>query len=180
MRGVIVIIKTERLQLVEFDTKYALDLFELWSDFEVIKYTYMPLLNSIDECKSKIEMFINYTDKKFTNNFIIRLDNKAIGIIGSPIINKENENFGFYYQLSRAYWGKGYIGEATKAFIQYLKDGYPNAVINADAVSINPASIAILKNLGLKQVHIEKEGFTCNNLKLDLVTFTNDVEDEKK
>lgn len=143
----IVIISTERLQLVKFDPKYALDLFELWNDFEVIKYTYIPLLHSIDECKSKIEMFINHTDKKFPNNFIILLGNKAIGIIGSPIINIENENFGLFYQLSRAYWGKGYISEATKAFIQYLKDAFPNAIINADAVSINPASIAILKSL---------------------------------
>lgn len=171
----IVIINTERLQLVEFDPRYALDLFELWNDFEVIKYTYIPLLNSIDECKSKIEMFINHTDKKFPNNFIILLDNKAIGIIGSPIINIENENFGLFYQLSRAYWGKGYISEATKAFVQYLKDAFPNAIINADAVSINPASIAILKNLGLKQTHIEKEEFTFNNLKLDLIKFTNKV-----
>lgn len=171
----IIIIKTERLQLVEFDTKYASDLFELWNDFEVIKYTYMPLLNSIDECKCKIEMFINHTDKEIPNNFIILLDNKAIGIIGSPIINKENENFGLFYQLSRAHWGKGYIGEASKAFMQYLKDAFPNAIIHADAVSINPASIAVLKNLGLKQVHIEKEGFTYNNLKLDLVKFTSEV-----
>lgn len=171
----IIIIKTERLQLVEFDTKYALDLFELWNDFEVIKCTYMPLLNSIDECKCKIEMFINYTDKKFPNNFIILLDNKAIGIIGSPVINMENESFGLFYQLSRAYWGKGYISEVTKAFMQYLKDAFPNVKIYADAVSINPASIAVLKKLGLKQTHIEKEGFTFNNLKLDLVKFTNEV-----
>jgi ribosomal-protein-alanine N-acetyltransferase len=172
---VIVIIKTERLQLVEFDTKYAVDLFELWNDFEVIKYTYMPLLNSIDECKCKIEMFINYTDKKFPNNFIILLDGKAVGIIGSPIINMENEKFGLFYQLSRAYWGKGYISEANKAFIQYLKDAFPNVIIHADAVSINSASIAILKKIGLIQTHIEEEGFTFNNLKLDLVKFSNEV-----
>ena len=144
----------------------------------MIKYTYMPLLNSIDECKGKIEMFIQYTNKEIPNNLIIVLDNKAIGIIGSPIINMENQNFGLFYQLSRAYWGKNYITEATKAFIQYLKDAYPNAVIHADAVSSNPASIAVLKKLGLKQTHIEKEGFTSNNLKLDLVKFTSGVLDE--
>ena len=30
-------IKTKRLELVRFDRKYAKDLFELWSDYEVIK-----------------------------------------------------------------------------------------------------------------------------------------------
>lgn len=173
MRGVIDIIKTERLQLVEYDIRYASDLLELWSDYEVIKYTYMPLLNSIEECKCMIERFINNADKKFTNKFVILLSNKAIGIIGSPIINMENENFGLYYQLARAYWGKGYIGEAAEAFIQYLKNIFPNVIISADAVSINPASLAILKRLGFKQTHIEKGAFTHNNYVLDLVKFTN-------
>ena len=40
-------IRTKRLELVEFDIKYASDLYELWSDFEVIKYTYMPKLTKI-------------------------------------------------------------------------------------------------------------------------------------
>lgn len=145
MRGVINIIETERLQLVE----YAPDLFELWNDYEVIKYTYMPLLNSIDECTSKIEMLINYTDKKFTNIFVILLENKAIGIIGPPIINMENKTFGLFNQLARAYWGKGYISEAAEAYMQYITNAFPNAIINADAVSINPASLAILKKIGL-------------------------------
>ena len=56
---------------LEFDIKYASDLYELWSDFEVIKYTYMPKLNSVNECIEKIQMFINYTDKEVINNFII-------------------------------------------------------------------------------------------------------------
>ena len=59
-------IKTKRLELVRFDKKYAKDLFELWSDYEVVKYTYMPQLKSIDECFEKIEMFINYTDDELS------------------------------------------------------------------------------------------------------------------
>ena len=40
-------IKTDRLELVEFDTKYAESLQELWSDFEVIKYTYNLFIKNI-------------------------------------------------------------------------------------------------------------------------------------
>lgn len=166
-------IKTKRLELVKFDVKYASDLYELWNDFEVIKYTYMPLLNSIDECVVKIEMFINYTDKEFLNNFIILLDNKAVGIIGAPVINKEEAAFGLYYQLARAYWGNGYISEAAMGLKEYMTNKYPNVILNADAVSINTASLEVLRKLGLKQVGVEKKGFTLNNLELDLIKFSN-------
>ena len=166
-------IRTKRLELVKFDVKYAADLYELWSDFEVIKYTYMPLLHSIDECADKIKMFIDYTDKEFINNFIILLDNKAIGIIGCPIINKENAQFGLYYQLARKYWGHGYISEAAMEFNKYVMDRYPDAIFNADAVADNAASLAILKKFGLNVTEIDKKGFKLNDFELDLVKLSN-------
>lgn len=35
-------IKTERLELTLFDPSFARDLLDVWSDFDVIKYTYTP------------------------------------------------------------------------------------------------------------------------------------------
>ena len=71
-------IRTERLQLVEFEQKYATDLYKMWGDFEVIKYTYMPQLHSVEQCAEKINIFIENTDKDVQNNFIILKDNRAI------------------------------------------------------------------------------------------------------
>ena len=64
-------LKAGQLDLVAFDIKYAEDLLELWSDFEVIKYTYNPQIQSLDECIERIKVFISYTDKEIMNNFII-------------------------------------------------------------------------------------------------------------
>jgi ribosomal-protein-alanine N-acetyltransferase len=163
-------IKTKRLELVKDDVKYASDLFELWNDFEVIKYTYTPLLTTIDECINLIERRISRADKDFTDSFVILLNNKAIGIIGCPSVDKVF--FGFYYQLSRKNWGCGYATEAASAVKNYLMNKYPNAIIKAEAVSINPTSIAVLKKIGLKQTHIEEKGFRRNNLELDLIRFS--------
>lgn len=166
-------IKTERLELVGFDVKYANDLFELWSDFEVIKYTYTPLVTSMDDCKNLINHQINRTSKNFTDRFVIILDNKAIGMIGCVCMDKENLKFGLYYQISRRYWGCGYASEAARAIVRYVLDKYPVATIKAEAVSANLASIAVLKKLGFRQIYIEKEGFQRNNFKLDLIHFSN-------
>jgi len=165
-------IKTKRLELVEYDVNYASDLFELWSDFEVIKYTYTPLATTIDECISYIEHRIGQADSNFADSFIILLNKKAIGIIGCPLVDKERFVFGLYYQVSRINWGCGYATEAATAVINYIVDNYPDAVIKAEAVSINPASIAVLNKIGLHQTHLEEKGFKRNNLELDLVIFS--------
>lgn len=165
-------IKTERLELVGFDVKYANDLFELWNDFEVIKYTYTPLITSIDDCIRLIEHQINRTNKDFTDRFVIILNGKAIGIIGCICMDNGKLAFGLYYQISRKYWGCGYASEAARAIVRYVLNEYSTATIKADAVSVNPSSIAVLKKIGLRQTHIEEKGFKRNNFELDLVHFS--------
>lgn len=165
--------RTERLELVEFDEKYATDLYELWSDFEVIKYTYMPQLHSTKQCVEKINLFIENTDKDVQNNFIILKDNRAIGIIGSPIMDKAHAEFGLYYQMVRKYWGNGYISEALLAFKKHIINQFPDAKFNAEVVSGNGASIAILKKAGFVEEAVEKDGFTLNGFKLDLIKLVN-------
>ena len=75
-------IKIERLKLVAFDQKYVANLYDLWSDFEVIKYTYMPQLHSTKQCAEKINMFIENTDRDVQNNFIIL---KESAIVSSSV-----------------------------------------------------------------------------------------------
>lgn len=166
-------LKTKRLELVGFDVKYANDFLELWSDFEVIKYTFTPLLTTIDECINLIKHQINRTDKDFIDRFVILLNNKAIGMVGCVCMDKENLVYGLYYQISRAHWGCGYASEAASAIMHYVLNKYPNAIIKAEAVSENPASSAVLMKIGLKQTHIEEKGFKRNNFELDLIHYSN-------
>lgn len=165
-------IKTKRLELVGFDVKYANDLLELWSDFEVIKYTYTPLISTFDDCINYIKHQIDRTDKNFTDRFVIVLDNKAIGIAGCLCMDKENSVFGLYYQISRKYWGNGYASEAARALMNNVLIQFPAAIIQAEAVSENSASIAVLKKLGLNQTHIKEKGFKRNQFELDLIHFS--------
>ncbi|BCJ98039.1 GNAT family N-acetyltransferase [Anaerocolumna chitinilytica] len=166
-------LKTKRLDLVGFDVKYAKDFFELWSDFEVIKYTFTPLLTTIDECINLIEQQIIRTNKDFMDRFVILLNNKAIGMIGCICMDKENLVYGLYYQISRVHWGCGYASEAASVIVQYVLKEYPNAIFKAEAVSENPASAAVLKKIGLKQTYIERNGFKRNNFELDLIHYSN-------
>jgi ribosomal-protein-alanine N-acetyltransferase len=168
------ILKTKRLDLVGFDVKYANDLFELWSDFEVIKYTFTPLITTIDECINLIEHQIKRTDKEFIDRFVILLNNKAIGMVGCICMDKENFVYGLYYQISRVHWGCGYASEVASAIMHYVLKEHTNAIFKAEAVSENPASAAVLMKIGLKQIHIEENGFKRNNFELDIIHYSNE------
>ncbi|MDF2590344.1 MAG: hypothetical protein K0S41_4187 [Anaerocolumna sp.] len=165
-------LKTKRLELVGFDVKYANDFFEIWGDFEVIKYTFTPLLTTIDECINLIEHQINRTDKDFIDRFVILLNNKAIGMVGCICMDKRNFVYGLYYQISRVHWGCGYASEAASEIMNYVLNEYPNTIFKAEVVSENPASAAVLMKNGLKQSYIEKNGFKLNNFDLDLIHYS--------
>ena len=118
-------IKTNRLELRTLSTKYSNDLYGIWSNEEIIKYTHATKVNNKSECDARVNLWVNeHTDKENPNNFVVLLNEKVIGIIGYPIINKEERKFGFFYQFLKEYWGKGYASEAARAVIDNIKDIY--------------------------------------------------------
>lgn len=159
---------TERLKLVPIDICYAPEIFEIWSDYEVIKYTNIKLMSEFSQCEETIKFLIDErTDWDYLNNFVVLLEGKAIGLIGFPVVNKENLEFGLYYQIAKGYWNRGYTTEVARAVLNYIFKAYPNAKVIASAVSVNTASKKILTKLGFKETHIEKEGFNG----LDLIHY---------
>lgn len=153
-------IYTERLKLVPIDLSYLNDIYELWSDYEVVKYTNVNLMTSLKECEDKVSFRINnQTDWTYPNNFVVLLEDKAIGLAGFPIMNKEKAEFGFYYQILRNCWGKGYASEVAESLLKYIFDYYPNATVFAGSVTENTASLKILKNLGFKEISIDEKAF---------------------
>lgn len=165
-------IKTERLIIEPINIKYYKDLLKVWSNFEVIKYTYLERIDTEEEALNRLMFWVDtHIDYEYPNVFAITLNEKAIGVIGFPIINKENQEFGLFYQLGEEYWGKGYMKESVKAVINYIYDGYSNATIYADAVDLNLGSLNILRKLGFKETQIEEKAFNFNGFELDLIKF---------
>lgn len=165
-------ILTKRLKMVPIDIKYSNDLFDLWKDYDVIKYTNATKITSQEECNERVKLWVEkYTDSELINNFVIILDNKAIGVVGFPIIDKIDFKCGFYYQLIKKYWGNGYALEAARGVIEYILSNIKAGTIIADSVEDNKASINILLKLGFKEEKIEKEAFKQNGLQLNIINY---------
>ena len=65
-------IKTKRLELVKFDLKYAADLFQVWSDFEVLldgKAIGMAGCASMDSENSTFGLYYQFGKKYWGNGY---------------------------------------------------------------------------------------------------------------
>jgi ribosomal-protein-alanine N-acetyltransferase len=165
-------IKTKRISLVPLSQDYSKDLIKLWGDYDVIKYTYSTLSKTEEECKNKLVNWLElHKDNLGPNKFAILLNENLIGIAGFPVIDNDNFKCGFFYQIIRDFWGKGYGFEAADALLNYIYEKHPQASIIADAVVDNPGSVKILSKLGFSQTAIEEKGFKKNGLEIDIVHF---------
>lgn len=102
---------------------------------------------------------------------MILKDDLAIGMIGCVCMDKENEEYGLYYQLSRNYRGKGYAYEAAQALLKNVLEKEPNSIFKAEVVSGNQGSVRVLSKLGFIPTYTELNGFKRNGLELDLVHY---------
>lgn len=138
----------------------------IWSDKDVIKYTNIKQPCTLKEITERLKNFINH------DVFIIKQNKETIGIAGCPCINKEKNQYGFFYQLKKSAWGRGIGSEAALWCVNYMKKKYGTFTLYADVVSENIASYKILKSLGFKETSVEKEAFQLNGLKIDIKNYS--------
>ena len=165
-------IKTERLNIIPVEVTHGKGLFKLWSNHEVIKYTYNKIVNEISECEEWISSTIEkLKNEKHIGPFTVFLNEKIIGFMGAPAIDLEKGEYKFFYQFDVEYWGKGYGYEAAKGLMEHMLADENVEAIYAEAVTTNKASIKILKKLGMEEIEVIKGGFKKGEITLDLLKF---------
>nr|WP_302597214.1 GNAT family N-acetyltransferase [uncultured Cellulosilyticum sp.] len=156
-------LETKRLEIVPLEKKYAKQLLELWQDEEVIRYTNAMKLSDVDAVRDKIDIWLKNEEKSaHIGHFVVLKNKEVIGVIGIPTVDDDGEKRGFYYQLIRRFWNNGYGKEAAKAVLEYALKEVKVKVLFADAVTVNEASIKILKDLGFELIGITRNGFTVD------------------
>ncbi len=143
-------IETERLILKEVSLANSMDMFEIFSDEETLKYYDVEPVHKVAEVNKLIEVLQN----RFKNKRGIRWglylkdSGKLIGTCGYHDVNGEALRAEIGYELSRDFWRKGYMKEALEAILDY---GFNNMGLNriqALVVPENEKSIGILKRFG--------------------------------
>lgn len=150
------ILTTERLYFREFTAEDAQLIFELNSDPRVTHYTEKGPDKSIEDARKRLERDILPQYKNNVGRWAVFLksNDEFIGWCGVKYIEKENV-YTLGYRFLHKHWGKGYATEAAKASLEYATNVLKIKDILAKAMSLNTASIHVMKKLGM--VYLKNE-----------------------
>jgi ribosomal-protein-alanine N-acetyltransferase len=147
-----IMITTDHLVLRPIVRADAEDIFEIFSDRQVMKYYDLLPFETIERAKEQIEFFISGFEQKTMLRWGIELKDsgKLIGTCGFFNFNDDALKAELGYELNSSYQGKGYMTQALNAILTYI---FRETDINRVEAFVEPPNLASQKTL-------EKLGFT--------------------
>jgi RimJ/RimL family protein N-acetyltransferase len=143
-------IETERLYLREFTMNDGQLLIDLNNNPEVTRHTGDGPVKDITEANRILSDIILPQYKNKIGRWAVHLkaNGEFIGWCGLKHIAEDNET-DLGYRFFRQHWGKGYASESAKAVLDYGTNTLHLKNIIARAAKDNPASINVIKKMGM-------------------------------
>lgn len=145
--------QSKRLTYRKLGDKDFQTFYELYSNKEVMKYTYFDAFLSLEEAKNAFqEVLVKQDDESQGTQYIVTLtNNEDIGIVDYDVIIKNFEGgiFELGYFIKPQYWGYGFGTEMSETFIGFLFENHNIHKIVASCNSNNSSSEHIMKKLGM-------------------------------
>jgi ribosomal-protein-alanine N-acetyltransferase len=140
---------TERLQLVEYDVKYAADIFRVRGDAEVQLYNSEPHKTLQDTLKFIAEELDLYRQKKeIIWGMSLRSSQRIIGCVSMQNWDRYHRRAEIGYDLARDCWGQGLAQEAIRAVLRF---GFERLALNRIEIwtsMANARSLRLAERLG--------------------------------
>lgn len=163
------VIETERLILRPLETGDAPSLLAIFSDPEVMKYWNTAAWTEVHDAYNFISV---------SNDSMLRQESLVLGIYVKSTGELAGKCMLFSYDqgskraeigfgLSRSCWGKGYIGEAGEALIQYGFDSLGLRRVEAEIDPDNHSSAKALEKLGFSQEGLLRQRWEINGIVSD-------------
>ncbi|MGG3306668.1 GNAT family protein [Paenibacillus lautus] len=139
-------LQTERLYLRKVKMSDSTSLFKIWSDPNVTKFMNINCFTDENQAKDMIKLL----DELFQENKAIRFSiiefesNEIIGSCGYDSLDFENAKAEIGFDISRAFWGKGYASEAIRSLLDY---GFSTLKLNRIEAQVEPENVNSIKVL---------------------------------
>lgn len=145
--------ETKRFILRKTEERDARDLFELYSEKEVLKYTPLPPFSSEDEAWHEMNWHLEIFTQQIGIRWLIeeRRTGKVIGTCGFLHYLKEYGCAEIGYDLALSYWRRGVMSEVAAPILAFGFNSMNLNRIEAKVHPANAASIGLLSKLGFKQ-----------------------------
>ncbi len=119
------------------------------------------------------EEWLTYVAKQRTlTNFAIAVEGEAAGGIGvapQPDVHRRSAEIGYW--LGEAFWNRGVMTAAVRAFTAYAFDAYDLIRIFAGVFSSNPASMRVLEKAGYTREGVLRRSVVKDGQVLDQVLY---------
>ncbi len=155
-------LETERLILREIRANDVKDIYEGWMrDEDVSRYMGWKASDDINETQKFVDFELGNIEKNNWNRWIIQLKDTG-DIVGTCLLYYENDEnaWDISYNLSKKYWGNGYMTEAMKSVMNYGANVLKISECVAMHAVENVASERVIKKLGF--VYEKDMPFECN------------------
>lgn len=143
------VLKTKRLELIEITDEHLIDLYNLFSDEDVIRFYNLGKYTDLSDGQKFVDWYKNRYRDGLAIRWGIALKGKKdiIGTVGyNNYTTFHRANIG--YDLQKNYWNKGYITEALEAVVEYGFTVLDINRIEAEVMQGNTASERVLEKLG--------------------------------
>jgi len=154
-------------------------LFAIWSDPEVTKYMNINCFTNETQAKEMIELLDNLSqENKAVRYSIIELEsNKIIGSCGYNSLDSDHSKAEIGYDISKAFWGKGYATEAISSLMDYAFTSLKLNRVEAKVVPENIPSIKVLEKLNFTYEGTMRKCEKSNGKFMDLSIYSKLITD---
>lgn len=150
---------TLRFYIRGLQTTDAKDLYEIFSDFETVKYQQIPPMENMEQAEQTIVNFKKgYDDKQKIRRCIVDLaSNKVLGLISLHTFNEANSSACIGFMLNRKYWNNGIMTETAQKLIEYVFESTDLNIIEARVVPQNIGSRKVCEKLNFKEIDFKEK-----------------------
>ena len=164
-------LQSERLLLRKLADQDVSDIFEIYSDPEVMLYfDDRYAFKELSEAEQMIREYNNaFHDKTGMRWGIVLKDSgKLIGTCGFHAISDYHKRIEIGYDLNRNYWGNGFMSETLSLIIDYAYNISDVNRVEAFVETPNKASRSLLEKLGFRLEGILREHEMCRGNLIDI------------
>lgn len=165
--------ETDRLRLRLLTQQDTQDIYEIFSDRQVMKYYDLSPFESLERAKEQIDLFINGFEQRTMLRWGIehKDDGKLIGTCGFFAFNEDALKAELGYELNSSYHGKGLMSEAINAVLGFI---FRESGINRVEAFVEPqntASQKLLEKLGFTKEGTLRRYERCRGDLIDITIF---------
>ena len=133
---------------------------------------FMPHTDLADSVESVENVLRRYeTGRCYRWAIALKEDDSIIGIIELLRFDETADSCSFAYMIGDGFWGKGYGTQALKAALDFAFSEMELSFVEADHMSANPASGAVMRKAGMVYVRTDEAKYQKNGSVYDAIVY---------